>query len=92
MSNIISFQEAKARRDEAKLTAPAPVSQVERVQPHKLTVMKDLSLSGGPESLFVREAMRFRFSRIDNPPAFVIMKTSILPPAFPPDQPPPLVA
>ena len=92
MSNIISFQEAKARRDGAKLTVPPPVSQVEQVQPHKLTVMKDLSLSGGHESLFVREARKFRFNRIDNPPAFVVMKTSILPPAFPPDQPPPLVA
>ena len=92
MSNIFSFQEAKARRDQAKLTAPAPVSQVEQVQPHELTVMKDLSLSGRHESLFVREARRFRFSRIDNPPTFVIMKTSILPPAFPPDSSPPLVA
>jgi|MudIll2142460700_1097286.scaffolds.fasta_scaffold171546_2 hypothetical protein len=92
MSNVISFQEAKARREQAKIVAmPTPVPDT-KGQPQKMTVMKSLALSGSKESLFVREARRFRFIRMATPPTFIVMNTKILPPAFPPDDPPPLVA
>lgn len=88
MSNIISFQEAKARRDQAKIAATSEPKPETKAQSNQMPMIKSMVLSAEEESLFMREARRFRFSRIDNPPAFVIMKTSILPPAFPPDQPP----
>lgn len=90
MSNIVSFEEAKSRRDRSKLA----VSTVQnpKDEDHPMSVMKSMSLSGKSESLFLREARKFRFTNMVNPHAFIIMKTSILPPEFPPSSPPPMVA
>lgn len=90
MSQVISFQEAKARREQAKL--PAVATPTSDAKQQSLTAVKSLTLSGGKESTFIREARKFRFVRVENPPAFIVMNTKILPPAFPPDPPAPLVA
>lgn len=42
--------------------------------------------------LFTREAMRFRFQNMVPPGAFATVHTEKLPPPFPPDDLPPLVA
>lgn len=91
MSNIISFQDAKARKEQAKLSV-APSVPPAQVHPHRMTAMKALSTSSTGETLFIREARRFRFVQMENPPAFIVMNTKILPQPFPPDDPPPLVA
>lgn len=92
MSKVISFEEARARREQAKLAVAPPAVQDTVVGPRQVPLMKGMTLSGGQDSLFLREARRFRFTNMANPPAFVIMKTSNLPLPFPPDPPPPLVA
>lgn len=92
MSKVISFEEARARREQAKLAVAPPAVQDTGDRPHQSPLMKGVTLSGGQDSLFLREARRFRFTNMATPPAFVMMKTSILPLPFPPDPPPPLVA
>jgi hypothetical protein len=88
MTNVISFQEAKARREQVKLVEPPS----EQDQPQKMTAMKTLSISSGKESLFFREARGFKFMRMETPHSFVVMNTKVLPTPFPPDNPPPMVA
>lgn len=92
MSNIISFQEAKARRDQAKIAATSEPKPETKAQSNQMPMIKSMVLSAEEESLFMREARRFRFIRMAATPAFVVMNTKILPPAFPPDFSPPLVA
>lgn len=91
MNNIISFQEAKARRDKAKLITEAASISTEKDRP-KMTVMKSLISMATKENLFIKEARRFKFTRMQNCPSFVVMNTKILPEPFPPVNPPPLVA
>jgi len=89
MSNIISFEAAKAQREKSKLIAvPASESNV-----RSMPIIKSTIASGKEESLFIREAKRFSFQRVVNPPAFVVMNVKNLPPSFPPDfDPEPLIA
>lgn len=84
MSNVISFEEAKARREKDKLVTP-PVVEEKVDRPRTQAIMKDGIPLEGVDSLFLREAKRFRFINITTPAAFVFMNTSILPPPFPPD-------
>lgn len=92
MSKVISFEEAKARREQAKLVDAPPVVQDGGVLPRQAPLIKGIALSEEDKSLFLREARKFRFIKMTNSPSFVTMKTSVLPPAFPPDSHPPLVA
>lgn len=89
MSNIISFESAKAQREKLKLdNDPAPKSNV-----RSMPAIKPVTASGKEESLFIREAKRFSFQRIVNPPAFVVMNIKNLPDPVPPDyDPDPLIA
>lgn len=92
MTNIISFEEARARREQAKLAVAPPAVQDIVVEPRPVSHFKGMTLSGGQDSLFLREARRFRFANMATPSAFVIMETGDLPLPFPPDPPSPLAA
>lgn len=100
MSNVIDIDAFRKKKELPAVTDPKtqqlptiPITpRIGELNQSKVTPVKLLTLNGGVESLFLREARRFRFTRMPNPPAFIIMKTDILPPPFPPDSPPPLVA
>lgn len=95
MNNVISFEEAKARRDQAKLASTTKPDLT------KMTIEKvPLNTESRPigvrlndlDSPFIQEVKRFKFINMINAPAFVIVNTKNLPFPFPPDSPPPLVA
>ncbi len=86
MNNVISFEEAKARKDKL---VDVSASKTHSTQ---MPGMKSVTALSTAESLFIREARRFKFVRVSKPPTFVIMNNKNLPPPFPPDSPPPLVA
>lgn len=95
MNNIISFEEAKARRDQAKLVSTTksdlPEMTIEKVPlniPSRPIGVR-LNDLGSP---FIQEVKKFKFINMMNAPEFVIVNTKNLPPPFPPDPLPPLVA
>ena len=100
MNNVVDIDAFKKKKAQLAEASPKldpfptiPITpRIGKLNQSKVTAMKSLTLNGGVESLFLREARRFMFTRMPNPPAFIIMKTDILPPPFPPDSPPPLVA
>lgn len=91
MSNVIDIAAFRKKKELPAVTDPK-TQQLPTIPITPRIGEKSLTLNGGVESLFLREARRFRFTRMPNSPAFIIMKTDILPPPFPPDNPPPLVA
>ena len=85
MSNIIdinAYRKKKAQDTDSSFKSDG-------LDKHKFTVVKT---NVDRTNLFAQEGRLFKFMRMTNPPAFVIMNTDVLPPEFPSHNPSPLVA
>lgn len=85
VTDLNSFREKKLAQQKAKLETAK-----ENVSSAKVTLVNDVTNSN--HNLFIREAMKFKFLNMSPPAAFACINTDKLPPAFPPDCPPPMAA
>lgn len=81
MNNVISFLEAKRKREKVKSQSTEPVKE-----PFKMELSKEV-----PEGSFEKDMRNFRFMRM-LPALLAIVNTKGLPDPYPPDPPPPMAA